>query len=90
MPDAPAVDRGDDGLGDARQRSSGDPAQTVLEAFAADHRSDVLPFGRMSFQVGTGGERIAGAGDDRDAKRIATVRRRLRSTGPPPHADVLW
>jgi hypothetical protein len=44
----------------------------------------------MSFQVGTGGERIAGAGDDRDAKRIATVRRRLRSTGPPPHADVLW
>src|SRR6476659_2329287 len=33
--DAPAVDRGDDGLGNARQRSSGDPAETVLKTFAA-------------------------------------------------------
>ena len=69
VPDAPAVDRGDDGLGDARQRSPGDPAQAVLETFASDHRPDGLPLGRMGFQVGAGGERVAGSGDHGDAQR---------------------
>jgi hypothetical protein len=69
VPDAPAVDRGDDGLGDARQRSPGDPAQAVLETFASDHRPDGLPLGRMSLQIGTGGERVAGSGNHGDAQR---------------------
>src|ERR1700736_4032348 len=68
MADAPAVDGGDDGLGDARQRSSGNPAQTILEPLASDHRPDGLPLGRMGFQVGAGGERVACPGYHGDAK----------------------
>jgi hypothetical protein len=47
----------------------GDPAQAVLETFASDHRPDGLPLGRMGFQVGAGGERVAGSGDHGDAQR---------------------